>query len=574
MSATGFTPPGADGSGNTGKPRARRILLVVAGLLVMAGWFGSLELRGLFIPDEGRYAEIPREMLATGDWVTPRLNDLKYFEKPPLQYWLTALSFRLFGEDEWTARLPSAMLGFFALLIVGYTGYRLWGGRTGVLAASILGSSCAFFLAGQYLTLDMTLTACLTFAFCSFVLAQSGNGVTNRKAWMLGAWGATALAVLSKGLIGAVLPVVALISYAALRRETTPFRRLNPVAGAALFLLIAAPWFVAVQNRNPEFFDFFFVHEHYQRFAESGHHRPGAWWYYVPIVIVGLMPWTPALLKEGVDWWRERSGRSNGFSAAWFCAVWAGVIVAFFSVSRSKLPAYILPAFPAMALLVARRMGKGRTDSMKWSAWVTMFSGLALLGSIPLLPDWPKFAVLGEGAAGELPWLYAAAGAVFLAGTIAVLSVRRGRNSLAVAVLVVGTLGFWNLVFGFLHAIDADLSSERLIENLTTEEHAPFHPEIPFYSVAQFDHSVPFYLGRTVTLVDTRGELGPGIDAEPDKVIPTIERFAERWLAHDGQAYAILRRDTLAVLRQRGLPMTEVVSDKRLVVVSRRAGPR
>lgn len=577
MSATSFTSQSVVGRTGDGAEAAwpKRLLLVVVSLLFLASWFGSLELRGLFIPDEGRYAEIPREMLATGDWVTPRLNGLKYFEKPPLQYWLTALSFRWFGEDEWTARLPSAMLGFLALLMVGYTGYRLWDARTGVLAVAILGSSCAYFLAGQYLTLDMTLTACLTFALCSFLLAQDQTGARSRNAWMIGAWVAAALAVLSKGLIGAVLPAATFLAYVALRRETALWRRLGLVAGVALFLLIATPWFVAVQHRNPEFFNFFFIQEHFQRFAEAGHRRPGPWWYYVPIVIVGLMPWTPALLKEGIDGWRARPGRSSSFSPAWFCAVWTGVIIVFFSASHSKLPAYILPAFPPMALLLARRLRTRDCISLKWSVAVAMLSGPAMLASIPLLATLQKFALLGENAAGELPWLYAAAGVLLFAGTAAMVSVRRGRSPLAVAILAVGALGFWNLVFGFLHEIDASLSSERLIESLTQEEeHNPFHPEAPFYSIAQFDHSVPFYLGRTVTLVDTRGELGFGIDAEPYKQIPTIERFAERWLTHDGQAYAILRRDMLATLRQQGLPMTELVSDQRLVVVARRAERR
>ena len=259
----------------TGNPWFRRILYVAVFLFVASAWFGSLELRGLFVPDEGRYAEIPREMLATGDWITPRLNDLKYFEKPPLQYWMTAVSFRLFGEDEWTARLPAAMAGFFAMLMVGYTGYRLWGARTGALAAAMLVGSWAYFLAGQYLTLDMTLSACLTFALCSFLLAQSEKRVARMNAWMVAAWLAAALAVLSKGLIGAVLPAMTLFAYIVLRRETTLLRRLNPLVGTALFLLVALPWFVAVQLRNPEFFHFFFIHEHFQRFAESGHNRPG-----------------------------------------------------------------------------------------------------------------------------------------------------------------------------------------------------------------------------------------------------------------------------------------------------------
>src|SRR4051812_23752714 len=183
------------------RPFSRVTLAVL--ILVATAWFGSLELRGLFVPDEGRYAEIPREMLATGDWITPRLNDLKYFEKPPLQYWMTAVSFEVFGEDEWTARLPAALAGFLAMLMVGYTGYRLWGAQTGALAATVLVGTWGYFLAGQFLTLDMTLTACLTFALCAFLLAHSGGPAAHAK-WMLLAWLAAALAVLAKGLVGIV----------------------------------------------------------------------------------------------------------------------------------------------------------------------------------------------------------------------------------------------------------------------------------------------------------------------------------------------------------------------------------
>lgn len=571
MSATSFKSlPVVDKARNTtGNPRFRLFWHVAVALFIVAAWFGSLELRGLFIPDEGRYAEIPREMLATGDWITPRLNDLKYFEKPPLQYWMTALSFRLFGEDEWTARLPSAMLGFFAMLMVGYTGYRIWDARTGALAAATLGGSWAYFLAAQYLTLDMTLTASLTFALCSFLRAQTENAALGRKTWMLAAWGAAALAVLSKGLIGVVLPAVTLFIYIVLRRETVLLGRLRPIAGGVLFLLIASPWFVAVQHRNPEFFDFFFIHEHFQRFAESGHNRPGAWWYYIPILIVGLMPWTPTLLKECAHWYKERLHPASGFSPEWFCVAWASVIVLFFSASHSKLPAYILPALPGIALVCARGIQTRGSDSLKWSAWSTALLGIALFGLVPLLPHLKKFAALGEDAIKQIPWLYVAAGALLATGLAALWFVRRNRILTTALALAVGTLGFWNLIFDFLHMIDADFSSERLIEDLTGDR-KPYRPEAPFYTVGQFDHSVPFYLGRTVTLVNIRGELGPGIDAEPYKVIPTLERFEEIWRAQKGDAYAILRPDAIAYFRQRRLPMAELVSDKRLVVVSRR----
>ena len=548
------------------RPAWRLVLLA----FIAAFWFGSLELRGLFVPDEGRYAEIPREMVATGDWITPRLNDLKYFEKPPLQYWMTAVSFQLFGEDEWTARLPGAMAGFFAMLMIGYTGSRLWGMRTGALAATVLLGSWGYFLAGQYLTLDMTLTACLTLALCAFLLAQTEQERSRAKTWMLAAWTGAALAVLAKGLVGIVLPGIALLAYIAVTRETGLLKRLNVVAGGALFLLIALPWFVAVQILNPEFFHFFFIHEHFQRFLETQHHRPGAWWYYLPILIVGLLPWTPALVKECLDWYREPRPRASGFSPESFCAAWAGTIVLFFSVSQSKLPAYILPALPAIALFFARRIQPGQSKNLQWSAWGFLVLGIATLIAVSMLPGLRKVQGLGSDALDHIPWLYGATSILILSGMSALWTLRRKRQFIAITLLVAGTVASWNVVFAFLHDLDANFSSERLIEDLTADR-KPFHPGLPFYSLGEFEPSVPFYLGRTVTLVDTRGELGPGIDIEPDKAISSVERFEEIWRESDGQAYAIMRPDNLTYLRQRGLPMVELRSDRRLVIVARRA---
>ena len=545
-------------------------MLALVLLAAMAAWFAGLEHRGLFIPDEGRYAEIPREMLASGDWITPRLDGLKYLEKPPLQYWLTGLSFRLLGEDEWTARLPSALLGFLALLLVAYTGARLWGARSGALAAVLLGTSWAYYLGGQYLTLDMALTAFLTCALCAFLLAQAESEAKRRNVWMAVAWAAAALAVLSKGLIGVVLPAGALLAYGAFTRETGVLRRLNPVAGIVLLVSIAVPWFIAVQQRNPEFFDFFFVHEHFRRFAEAGHQRPGAWWYYVPILLLGLMPWTPAFLREAMNWLRRPRRLAAGFSPEAFCAAWIGVILVFFSASQSKLPAYILPAFPAIALALASRLRFEAAGSLQWSAWGTLLAGAALTVVVALLPQSSTFAALGDEAAAQTGWLFAAAGALAAAGAAAVWSVRARRTAVSLAILAAGSLASWNLLFQFLHGVDDRFSSEQLIEALTADR-KPFHPELPFYSVAQFDTSVPFYLGRTVTLVGTRGELGPGIDAEPGKAIATVELFEERWREDEDQAYAVLPPQTFAELRQKGLPMTQLLANKRLVVVSRRA---
>ena len=185
---------------------------LIALLAFAAVWFSNLEYRKLVNPDEGRYAEIPREMVASGDWITPRLNDIKYFEKPALQYWATAAAYTVFGEHQWTARLWSALTGLLGVLMVFFTGRRLFGAQAGLYAALVLGSSLLWVLIGHVNTLDMGVSFFLSAAVCAFLLAQHDAAEARaRTPWMLAAWAALALALLSKGLIGLVLPAAALV---------------------------------------------------------------------------------------------------------------------------------------------------------------------------------------------------------------------------------------------------------------------------------------------------------------------------------------------------------------------------
>lgn len=558
------------------KEGARRTAVVFAGMVVVliaVAWLGGIEQRGLFFPDEGRYAEIPREMTASGDWVTPRLNGLKYFEKPPLQYWLTAGAFTAFGEDEWTARIAPVILGLASLLMMGFVGWRLWGHSAGAVTGLVLGSSWAYFLSGQFLTLDMTFSACLAFGLGAFLLAQRADAFPQaRFRWMCAAWVAIAFGVLAKGLAALVLPALALGAYSALARDIRVWGKLHLTAGLAILLAIALPWFLLVQQRNPEFFDFFVVREHLQRFSESGHNRPGAWWYYVPILLLGFMPWTPAIVHRLAQ--SPNTPRSGSFRPELFCIAWIVAIVVFFSVSRSKLPAYVVPVFPALALIAGSRLCdlQNCRRSFIVSAWGTIVAGLLVLAATHWLPGWKKFDSLGPEAVQALIWVYAAAGLLAVSGASALAFLRRDRVRNALAVLMVGSFGFWHLISAYMHEVDESYSSERLIEELTSDT-KPFHPDAPFYSVALFDHSVPFYLGRTLTLVETRGELGPGIDAEPHKAIPTIEKFVAEWHATSGMAFAMMTPRTYEDLKRTGLPMHVIIRDKRLVVVSRRPPP-
>ena len=333
----------------------------MAVLLCTVLWFALLAQRPLFDPDEGRYAEIPREMmLSGGDWVIPHLNGIVYLEKPPLQYWLTALAFRAFGENEFAARLCTGLAGYLSLAAVFFLGRTLWGFDAGVRAALFSAASTLFVLLGHQLTLDMLLSFWLTVALGCFLMAQARReGTGHRRLWMLGCWAAMALALLTKGLIGVLIPAAALGAYVLWQRDWRLLRRLNLRWGVPLFAAIAAPWFVLAARANGQFLEFFFVREHFLRFLTPIEHRTQPWWFFVPVLTVGIMPWLPqaalALAAPPTD--RARRGEFDPLRLLW---IWCVFVLVFFSLSDSKLIPYILPAVPALALLCAgRRAGRG-----------------------------------------------------------------------------------------------------------------------------------------------------------------------------------------------------------------------
>ena len=301
-----------NGSASDHRSIASRPALAVLAAMLFALWFGALEMRGLFWPDEGRYAEIAREMQASGDYVTPRLNDLKYFEKPPLQYWFSALAFAVFGPDEWTARLWPATTGFLLVVASAALWWRWRGPDIGLLAGSMLASAWGVLLGAQILTLDIGLALFHSVALLAFIGAHRPLVSPKTRTWaMTLVWAAMACAVLSKGLVGIVLPGLALVVYAAIERDFAIIKSVFTLRGIVVFLVLALPWFILVQRANPEFFDLFFVQEHFRRYLEPGHNRPGRWWYFIPIAALFLLPWTAALPGAVRDAWRApRAGHA------------------------------------------------------------------------------------------------------------------------------------------------------------------------------------------------------------------------------------------------------------------------
>jgi 4-amino-4-deoxy-L-arabinose transferase-like glycosyltransferase len=530
-------------------------------------WFVGLEYRGLFMPDEGRYADIARTMLDTGDWVTPRLNGIKYLEKPPLQYWATAGVFALFGIDEWTARMWPALTGLLCIAFTAFAARRLAPGPSWLFAALAFAGSWGFFLGAQFLTLDMGLTFFLCVAMLAFVLSRSERSPPGaERNWMLLAWAALACGVLSKGLVSVVIPGLALAVYCAVERDLSPLKRLHWLPGLALFAAIALPWFLLVQEQNPEFFRFFFVYEHFERYLLPEHHRPGPWWYFVPVILVGLLPWTPAVPAAIVRAWKAPA---EGFKLDRFLVIWAAVVFVFFSASHSKLPGYVLPAVPAILLLFARHYPALPARLQRSPALACVAAGVVLALTAAALPALAAPLSIKAYEPGYSLWLLAAALVLLAAGIVSLALRKRALNEASFAAAAIGSLIAIQLALSGMHMLDGNYSSERLIEQIAGDQ-LRFPRDPPFYSVASYDQSVPFYLGRPVTLVAYKDELAPGIAAEPGKYVRSVDEFLALWHGEHGDAFAIMKPPLYEKLSGEGLPGHILARDARWIIVARR----
>jgi len=540
-------------------------LMLLAALII---WCGNLEYRKLALSDEGRYSEIPRYMVVSGDWLTPRLNGIKYFEKPPLQYWATAAAYETFGMHQWTARLWPALTGLLGILTVFYAGRRLFGAECGLYAALVLGSSVMYALIAHVNTLDMGLTFFLGLGLAAMLIAFDTRTVPESgRRWMHLAWAAFACATLSKGLIGVVLPAAVVVLYMLFKRDFVLWRKLHIITGGLLFLLICAPWFIAVSVVNPEFPWFFFVHEHLQRYTTTVHHRYQPWYYFIPVLLAGVLPWTVTLLDALFNA-RRRMTNDDGFDPILFLLLWSGFIFIFFSLSDSKLVSYILPIFPALALLIGTRLSILNSRVFAWQ--IVPVAALALIGLLAA-PQVVKLASASTPAAlyrAQVPWLIAAA-AVLLAGCLAAFVYGR-HNRLRSAVV---TVAFASLLAGQIALAGYDkLAPVHSAHDIAQAIRPYLKPGVPFYSVATYDQTLPFYIGRTVTLVQFWDEMRYGLQQEPGLEIPDIATFEKQWRA-DPYALAIMEPDMFEQLQRDGLPLREIARDtERVVIITPQGG--
>lgn len=529
-------------------------------LLCAVLWFGMLGQRDLFDPDEGRYAGIPAAMVESGDWLTPRLNDIKYFEKPALQYWGTAVFFELFGKSNTTARLWTALLGFAAALFSMYVAARLYGPRAALYTFLLCISYLMVVAFGHYLTLDMALSAFLAIGIGSLVIAQANrDSKSGTRNWMLIGWAALALATLTKGPVAVVLPAGAVVVYSLWQRDWGLWKHLHLFKGLLLYLLITAPWFIAVSIVNPEFARFFFIHEHFERYTSEVHSREGPFWYFLPYLLFGVCPWLISSLHSVVSpafkWLPEKPGQ---FEPERFMWTFITATFCFFSLGKSKLPGYILPVLPLIAILSGRWMTSA--ERLLADRWVLLFSAIAFLAGAFFVERLAGGNYPAEQWLSYRPWIIGS-GLLYLLA-FAVLNTGKIERLYAVTAAAVLSLAAGLSIISGANAL-AESRSSKVIADVIGET---LPAGVPVFAFQYYPEAAVFYLGRPVTIVEYEGELAMGVRIEPGKFIKTQDEFLQQWQKLD-QAAVVLKLNRLKNLNVDALQGRVVYKGPKTMVI-------
>jgi 4-amino-4-deoxy-L-arabinose transferase-like glycosyltransferase len=343
----------------------------------------------LMEPDEARYSDIPSLMNRTGDYVTPQVFHLVYLEKPPLCYWANALSFRLFGENEFSSRLFGALCAWGCILLV----YRM--------GAGVLGTFLFHSVIGKINILDMPLTFFICLGIWAGYRFFGGDG--RKKGWIYLFYISCALAFLTKGLVGVAFPFAVILLWLLLSGRWRDSLRIFSPLGIVFFLLISCPWVILVQKANKDFLWFFFIQEHFLRYTTTLHGRDQGIWFYLPIVTLGTLPWSAFLLKA----WKEGKAKETPLfktDPLRFMLVWIGFIFLFYTVSSSQLVPYIAPVFLPLAVIFARLFqlyeeGCGSLEKGRWSRLLyhlpVLLFPLLLVGFM-LLPQFVEQVKIGK----------------------------------------------------------------------------------------------------------------------------------------------------------------------------------
>ena len=465
-------------------------------------FFFGLSYFGLVGADEPRYAQVAQEMFARHDWITPTLGGKPWLEKPGLYYWQTLLAYKVFGVSDWAARLCSAVDATLMVVAVYFflrrflSGFQLDGALMTASASGVIGFARAA-------STDMPLAAMFTIAMLAwYAWHESGS-----KRYLALFYIFLGLAMLAKGPVAPFLAAVIVAFFAAAKKDYRLIVSSLWTPGIALFCVVALPWYVAVQLRNPEFFRVFILEHNLARFGKDVYHHTEPFWYFLPVALLGLVPWivfvTAAVVESVCAWWKERSEMfRSGDALPVFLVIWLVVPIAFFSFSASKLPGYILPALPAATLLLAEYVRRHVLDDDRPKLLITLHSMVAALPVVAALMM--QYIVLQR----TLPWGRATAisfglATVLAAGIVVTLRGHPGLRVLRFVTLVPVVLAVAVVLRLGAPALDAALSARPLSQEINRVDNRSLPLAILRLS-RETEYGLQFYRNENVA----RYELG------------------------------------------------------------------
>lgn len=507
-------------------------------------------------PTEARYVEISQEMLKTGDLVTPRINGVKFLDKPPLTFWLGAASISMFGSSEFSARLPHALLMIALCLIIFAAGRKFYGRIAGVLGALIMASCVMGVVSGRIVMTDLSLSFFITACLLSFMFSQLSLEKRKRDIFLMLTYVSAALAVLSKGIVGILIPAIVVGSWIAITWQWQILKNARLVWGTLLFTIIVVPWHILAGFETKEFYDFYFINQHFQRFFTDIHQRTKFFGFFFVVVIAGLFPWIIFLfqtLNEKIKkLWRERHIKSTANNIEIYLLLWAALPFLFFSYSDSKNVVYILPVFPPLALMIGNYLSQIWNNGLSKKA-KGFYTGLYILAGSYMLIVIGYFTIyflkplivnVEQGILEKFSTLTEIAIAL-IAGTFSLwlsfLLWQHKNQKTIITHLTVFTLVFMTMIYSQI--------TQKIFGENSTKVFAEFllprlnqSDEVVTYKVRYNDILV--YLNRKITIVDEEDELEFGVSVEPRTREWMIDkkRFALRWNKPNHKIYLVIQK--------------------------------
>ncbi len=519
-----------------------KILILI--LLSYAFLFHGIGEYSLKEPDEGRYAEIPREMIELNDYTVPHLNYVRYFEKPPLFYWAVAGSYRLFGTSEWSFRFANAFSAFLCVLALYLFTRRWYGERTAFLSSVVLISSFGFFAMARIVTIDMFFTLWLFLSLLCF----SGYYKEKKPLYIYFFYAFLALATLSKGIVAVILLIITIIIFLLTEKKISFIKEMHTLKGIIIYGIITLPWFIAISLREKEFLYFFIVDQHFLRFLTSKHKRTGSLFYFLPVLAGGMFPWSIFLPRSILMLWKRSEIR--------LFLIWSLLVFLFFSVSRSKLPPYILPIFPPLAIVMGcffnevwNKAAKIKPESAVYiliflifaltpffywnitiTTWVSQISADAINVFQNLKTFLISICIISILIIAALVFIKNKTyGAVFI-----LLSIFSFLFVSLLMTLNIQTIDSLNTTKGLSKTIKHDIRENDLLINFGT-----------------YDQTLPFYTKRKILIASYKGELEMGSKYEDSKNIFITEKDFINYFQSEKRVFSVLKTKRLKTLMEK-----------------------